>query len=161
MVHRYCTQIFVVLNALQALILFPAKKIVSYFIYFIALKFYSFHSFSTFKKGPTNGIRLKDVFITQLLNSRLVSFFLINLDFLLLRTEQFVETIILLFFCFFNFRVFNSICLFLYFLKNKITLFYKYIKTFNWLIKFLSFWFLCSCQHTLWTHCLLNQIHYE
>ena len=131
MVHRYCTQIFVVLNALQGLILFPAKKIVSYFIYFIALKFCSFHSFSTFKKGPTNGIRLKDVFITQLLNSRLVSFFLINLDFLLLQTEQFVETIILLFFCFFNFRVFNSICLFLYFLKNKITLFYKYIKTFN------------------------------
>ena len=45
-------------------------------------------------------------------------------------------------FCFYNFK------LFLYTLNNKITLFSKYIKSFNQLIKFVNFLFHLSYHHT-------------
>ena len=64
-----------------------------------------FHLFCTFKnkREPNKGIRLKGVFIHQVLNNALASRSSVNFDFVLVRTADFDKSVILLFLVFTTF----------------------------------------------------------
>ena len=60
----------------------------------------------------------------------------------------------------FVFTAVGFLLLYFYTSTNMIKLFYKYIKSLNWLFKFFIFFFLLLSHHTFLAHCLLKWIHH-
>ena len=129
-----------------------SKKLINCFICFISC----IDLLITLKqRGPDKGILFKGGFIPKLLDNPLVSCYLIKSDFLLSRTAHFdKKNIILPFFCFWNFWVFNF-CIFSTIQEIRQ---HCFINRLN-LIKSLNFWFLLSFHYILLARYLLKQIH--